>query len=155
MVGLDFEVGDKILIESNLFTVKEIVSREFSDFTEDENKINYYTYDLTSGNPDITYASLDHLSDEKIIVHITKKVKSKIQNPDIWIGDKKYLITKERDEIYLDTDGQIAESKCYEVVGCKTGLSPSELHVLPDGSEIFYLTLKLNKSDIVLENDKA
>jgi hypothetical protein len=145
-MSMKLKKGQTIEIERENFTITEIAKHYHE---EGETIKTYYSYSLSSENPDVTHAEIDDYHSGNFIFHITKKVKSNIENLDIHIGNNKYLIAKEKDEIFIDPlNGDLQDAKCYEVVGCKTGMVPSELHILPDGTEIFYLTMKLKKEDL-------
>lgn len=146
MAGLDLIEGQKIIIEKVRYIVSEIIKRKIDE------SIIYYTYELKSDDSSITHAALDYISDKKLIFHLTKKVKSKINEDFVEIDSEKYSIVRATDEIYIDPiDGDLKDAKLYYVGSGKTGETPSELHIHGENQEVFYLTLNLQKNEVLIE----
>ena len=118
-----FELGEKISIDEDSFTVKEIVKDKFV---------------LSSDNIKIKSASLETEGD-KIILNISKEVEPKIEEKDIWILGKKYMVINESIE---------GETKSYQLLGCRIGTRPNKLFSDPSGKSWIDFSVYIKSEDI-------
>lgn len=134
--------NDKIKIDNEKFTVTEV--RDIN-FTHDENNKTYYTYLLKAENENITHASIDYISDSDITFHLTEKVNSEIKEKEILIENETYKILSHDVGIFMD----YGEHKDVHEYKLESNLGElSELHVLPDNTQILYLNKKIMPDDI-------
>jgi len=136
---MKFKENDKIEIDNEIFSVSSVHKTKF---THTKTKKTYYTYALKSKNKNITQSSLDYISDNNLIFHLTKKVKSIIEKNKIFADSIYYEILSHETCIFMDY-GEEKEVEEYKLKGNFDGIIPSELHILPDNTQILYLNKKI------------
>jgi len=140
---MKFKKSQKLEIDGEIFTVTSI--RDIN-FTHDENNKTYYTYLLSSENENITNASINYISDDKVIFHLTKKVKSIIKEKEVLIKNETYKILIHNVGIFMD----YGEHKDVHEYKLKSNLGElCELHILPDNAQILYLNKKITLDDVI------
>lgn len=137
--------NDKIEINSVEFLIKEV--RDIN-FTHDKNNRTYFTYLLSSKNKNITDASLDYISDNNIIFHLTKKVDSEIKENKVLIDSDSYEILNHEVGIFMDY-GEHKDVHEYKLKSKKDELL--ELHILPNNTQILYLNKKITSNEVIIK----